>query len=251
MDGSRRRAHLNLVDSSRQLFELDLGATVVTDGGSMLGAGSSDNPAISNAPRLINMYGITETTVHVTYRRITRSDLDHAGKSAIGSPIPDLAVYLLDESGQAEVRPGQVGEIYVGGAGVARGYLNRPELDAERFLPDPFSAAVGARMYRSAHSAVPAPMASLPTPAALTASSRFAATASSPLRWRLASAAGLVWGTRLWSHETTAMETSDSWRTWFIQRAAGTAIATSSLRCALSRRCLPSGAHPTFELHGA
>ena len=64
-------------------------------------------------------------------------------------PFLTLPWYLLDESGKAEVGQGQIGEIYVSGAGVARGYLNRPELDAERFLPDPFSTAVGARMYRS------------------------------------------------------------------------------------------------------
>jgi amino acid adenylation domain-containing protein len=107
--------------------------------------------------RLINMYGITETTVHVTYRRITRRDLDVTGRSPIGVPIPDLSVYLLDNHGQREVGPGEVGEIYVGGAGVARGYLNRPELDSERFLVDPFAAEPGARMYRSGDLAVRLP----------------------------------------------------------------------------------------------
>jgi amino acid adenylation domain-containing protein len=99
-------------------------------------------------PQLINMYGITETTVHVTYRRILRGDLDRGLGSVIGEPIPDLQFYLLDEAGQP-VPPGVAGEIFVGGAGVARGYLNRPELTAERFLADRFAGTPGARMYRS------------------------------------------------------------------------------------------------------
>lgn len=104
-------------------------------------------------PRLINMYGITETTVHVTFRPITRADVEHADGSPIGIPIPDLSLYLLDEHG-AKVAPGSPGEIYVGGAGVARGYLRRPELDRQRFLSDPFSETPGARMYRSGDLAV-------------------------------------------------------------------------------------------------
>ncbi|MEO8382951.1 MAG: amino acid adenylation domain-containing protein, partial [Acidobacteriota bacterium] len=98
-------------------------------------------------PRLVNMYGITETTVHVTYRLIDRADTRRGG-SPIGRRIPDLAIYLLDAHRQP-VPIGVVGELYIGGAGVARGYLNRPELTAERFLADPFAARDGARMYRS------------------------------------------------------------------------------------------------------
>jgi amino acid adenylation domain-containing protein len=101
-------------------------------------------------PQLVNMYGITETTVHVTYRPLKAEDLQ-AG-SVIGVPIPDLQVHLLDDERRA-VRDGQPGEIYVGGAGVARGYLNRPELTGQRFVADPFSAAPGARLYRSGDSA--------------------------------------------------------------------------------------------------
>ncbi|HEX9937488.1 MAG TPA: amino acid adenylation domain-containing protein [Longimicrobium sp.] len=98
-------------------------------------------------PRLVNMYGITETTVHVTYRAITRADLDRGG-SPIGVPIPDLSLYVLDARLEP-VPPGIPGEIFVGGAGVARGYLNRPELTAERFVRDPFSADPAARLYRT------------------------------------------------------------------------------------------------------
>ncbi len=95
-------------------------------------------------PRLVNMYGITETTVHVTYRPLTKSDVQ--GGSVIGIPIPDLRLYVLDP----EMNPcpiGIPGEMYVGGAGVARGYLHRPELTAERFLDSPFVA--GDRLYRT------------------------------------------------------------------------------------------------------
>jgi len=99
-------------------------------------------------PRLINMYGITETTVHVTYREVTASDAAGGERSLIGVPIPDLQVYLLGEDRQP-VAVEEVGEIFVGGAGVARGYLNRPELNAERFIADPFSPVPGARMYKS------------------------------------------------------------------------------------------------------
>ncbi len=97
------------------------------------------------APRLINMYGITETTVHVTYRPITSEDVEAGKGSVIGVPIPDLRVYLLDAN-QQPVPIGVPGEMYVAGAGVAGGYLNRPELTAQRFVPDPFR---GGTMYRS------------------------------------------------------------------------------------------------------
>ncbi|UGQ48691.1 non-ribosomal peptide synthetase [Massilia endophytica] len=97
--------------------------------------------------RLVNMYGITETTVHVSYRRLRHSDLA-AGASVIGVAIPDLQLHLLDETGQP-VPVGVTGEIHVGGAGVGRGYLNRPELTAERFIPDPYAATPGARLYCS------------------------------------------------------------------------------------------------------
>ena len=98
--------------------------------------------------QLINMYGITETTVHVTFHPLSPSDAEHQGNSPIGKPLDDLSLYLLDERGMP-VPVGVTGELYVGGAGVARGYLNRPELTAERFLPDPFGADPSARMYRT------------------------------------------------------------------------------------------------------
>jgi amino acid adenylation domain-containing protein len=97
-------------------------------------------------PRLVNMYGITETTVHVTYRPLSATDVRSG--SVVGVPIPDLQIYILD-SCQAPVPIGVVGEIYVGGAGVACGYLKREELTAQRFLPDPFSNKPDARLYRT------------------------------------------------------------------------------------------------------
>lgn len=99
-------------------------------------------------PQLVNMYGITETTVHVTYRAIAAADCDGETRSLIGVPIPDLRLYLLDAK-QKPVPTGVVGEMYVGGGGVARGYLNRPELTAERFVPDPFAGQTSARIYKS------------------------------------------------------------------------------------------------------
>jgi amino acid adenylation domain-containing protein len=98
-------------------------------------------------PVLVNMYGITETTVHVTYRPLGRLDAVRAS-NVIGHAIPDLRVSVLD--GRGRVAPiGVPGELYVGGRGLSRGYLNRPALTAERFVPDPHVAEPGARMYRS------------------------------------------------------------------------------------------------------
>ncbi|GII00795.1 amino acid adenylation domain-containing protein [Planobispora takensis] len=97
-----------------------------------------------NAPLLVNMYGITETTVHVTHMPLSP---DHREGSLIGRGIPDLRVYLLDDALQP-VPPGVVGEMYVAGDGLARGYLGRPGLTAERFVADPYGPP-GSRMYRS------------------------------------------------------------------------------------------------------
>ncbi|MBC3777115.1 non-ribosomal peptide synthetase [Pseudomonas sp. SWRI99] len=98
--------------------------------------------------RLVNMYGITETTVHVTYRPLQAADAQLVGVSPIGGRIPDLQLYVLDA--QCEPVPvGVTGELYVGGAGVARGYLNRPELSAERFIRNPFSATADVRLYKT------------------------------------------------------------------------------------------------------
>ncbi|KFN01510.1 non-ribosomal peptide synthetase [Bacillus clarus] len=100
-----------------------------------------------NSPKLINMYGITETTVHVSYMELDQSIVSLRANSLIGCSIPDLKVYVLDSYLQP-VPPGVVGEMYVAGAGLARGYLGRAGLTAERFIADPFGKP-GTRMYRT------------------------------------------------------------------------------------------------------
>jgi amino acid adenylation domain-containing protein len=99
-------------------------------------------------PQLVNMYGITETTVHVTYRPITNEDVQSGQGSVIGERIPDLQLYVLDGNLQP-VPIGVAGELFVGGAGLARGYHNRPELTVERFIPNPYSNKPGARLYKT------------------------------------------------------------------------------------------------------
>ncbi|MFG2094577.1 non-ribosomal peptide synthase/polyketide synthase [Streptomyces sp. NPDC048612] len=100
-----------------------------------------------SAPVLVNMYGITETTVHVSYAPLDRATVTAATGSTIGRGIPDLRVRVLDGR-LAPVPPGAVGELYVAGEGLARGYLNRPGLTAARFVADPFGPP-GTRMYRT------------------------------------------------------------------------------------------------------
>jgi amino acid adenylation domain-containing protein/non-ribosomal peptide synthase protein (TIGR01720 family) len=99
----------------------------------------------ADRPRLVNMYGITETTVHVTYRPLSREDVVAGSGSPIGVRIPDLRLYVCD-AGMHPVPVGVPGELYVGGGGVARGYLNRPELTAQRFIDNPFGPG---RLYRT------------------------------------------------------------------------------------------------------
>src|SRR5262249_44425537 len=97
----------------------------------------------TEAKRLCNLYGPTETTTYSTWVEMKRED----GFTAhIGRPIANTRVYILD--GDMEPTPvGVAGEIYIGGAGVGRGYLNRDDLTAERFLRDPFVINADARMY--------------------------------------------------------------------------------------------------------
>jgi amino acid adenylation domain-containing protein len=98
-------------------------------------------------PRFVNAYGITETTVLVTYRPLRMADVA-ARVSAIGEALPDLSMMLLD----ARLEPvpvGVTGEIYVGGAGLGRGYHESPDQTAARFVPNPFPEEPGERLYRS------------------------------------------------------------------------------------------------------
>lgn len=96
-------------------------------------------------PELVNMYGITETTVHVTHAALDRDRT--AATGLVGRPLPGVRCYVLDE-GMNLVPPGVVGELYVGGAGVGWGYWGRGGLTADRFVPDPFGGA-GERLYRT------------------------------------------------------------------------------------------------------
>lgn len=101
----------------------------------------------ASQPELINMYGITETTVHVTFHPVTMAEIRSGdGRSVIGRPLPETEVWVLDA--QRRLMPvGMVGELYVGGTGVGLGYLNRPELTAERFQLD--ASGTGQRWYRT------------------------------------------------------------------------------------------------------
>jgi amino acid adenylation domain-containing protein len=93
---------------------------------------------------LFNAYGPTETTVCATRARWR----DGQRTSIIGRPLENVTVYVLDEA--LELAPiGLSGELYIGGSGVGGGYLRRPGLTAERFIPDPFGAAAGERLYRT------------------------------------------------------------------------------------------------------
>jgi amino acid adenylation domain-containing protein len=95
--------------------------------------------------RVYNLYGPSEDTTYSTFVEVSRE----AGKTVtIGRPISNTEVYILDSEMQP-VPVGASGELYIGGEGLARGYLNRPELTAERFIPHPFSAVGGARLYRT------------------------------------------------------------------------------------------------------
>ncbi|WP_396915654.1 amino acid adenylation domain-containing protein [Mycolicibacterium sp.] len=97
-------------------------------------------------PRMINMYGITETTVHASFREILGADVD-SNVSPIGVPLEHLAFFVLD-GWLRQVPVGVVGELYVAGSGLAAGYVGRPDLSSTRFVACPFGGE-GARMYRT------------------------------------------------------------------------------------------------------
>ena len=102
--------------------------------------------ALGPSAPLCNLYGITETTVHVTTHDVPGPA--GFGRSLIGTPLPHLSAHVLDEW----LRPcpaGVPGELYIGGGALAHGYWGRAGLTAQRFLPDPFSAVPGARLYRT------------------------------------------------------------------------------------------------------
>ncbi|MEU9871316.1 amino acid adenylation domain-containing protein [Actinomadura sp. NPDC048021] len=143
-------AFYQLMAADKQNPGRDLALRYIVFGGEALDLGRledwySRHP--EDAPVLVNMYGITETTVHVSYLALDPVHAATAAGSLIGVGIPDLRVYVLDGRLQP-VPPGVVGELYVAGPGLARGYLNRPGLSAERFVADPHGKP-GTRMYRT------------------------------------------------------------------------------------------------------
>ncbi|MGD0949190.1 MAG: amino acid adenylation domain-containing protein, partial [Candidatus Binatia bacterium] len=96
--------------------------------------------------KLFNVYGPTEATIDSTYW-LCEGGIDRSA-IPIGRPIPNTRTYVVDNA--LRLLPiGVRGELHIGGVGVARGYLNRPELTAEKFVPDPFSAEPGARLYKT------------------------------------------------------------------------------------------------------
>lgn len=133
------------VESSNKSFLKDLRLVIL--GGEKFNTGvlsSWYDRYSENDIDIINMFGITETTVHVTYKKITRRDYLSSSNS-VGIPLSGWHLYVMNENGH--VQPfGVAGEIYVGGAGVASQYLGRPDLTKERFLVDPFRPG---KLYRS------------------------------------------------------------------------------------------------------
>jgi amino acid adenylation domain-containing protein len=101
--------------------------------------------ALPNLQQVINLYGPTEDTTYSTYAIPPRGS---ERTMPVGYPVANTQVYILDP-GYEPVSHGENGEIWIGGAGLSRGYLRRPAATAEKFVPDPFSAIPGARMYRT------------------------------------------------------------------------------------------------------
>jgi len=135
------------------VYEAEKGSKPQLDLRRIVFGGEALNPAIlkdwfslfGTQTLVTNMYGITETTVHVTQLDYGPN---HTGMpSALGQPIPNWNFNLFNAAGD-RAAPDEIGEIFVGGAGVTRGYLNRPRLTAERFVPDP-NGLGGARLYRA------------------------------------------------------------------------------------------------------
>src|SRR5262249_9070772 len=113
-------------------------------GGEVLPAATAERLMKSVPGNVHNMYGPTETCIWSTSDLLSRD----AVQVTLGRPLANTRVYVTDGYGEP-VPVGVAGEICIGGKGVARGYLRRPDLTAARFVPDPFSAVPGARMYRT------------------------------------------------------------------------------------------------------
>jgi amino acid adenylation domain-containing protein len=136
----------NIIKQEVEREEKDLQIRYVVFGGEALSPGNlKEWRGRYPDTKLINMYGITETTVHVTYKEITAQEIEQ-NISNIGKPIPSLSCYVMDET-QRLLPIGVEGELYIGGAGLARGYLNRPALTSEKFVDNPYKKEE--RLYRS------------------------------------------------------------------------------------------------------
>jgi amino acid adenylation domain-containing protein len=149
---AERISHLKLVPSLLQAMLEEPGLERCTSlrwvscGGEALRRGVLEQFRARLDVEFVNLYGPTEATVDATFW----PSGEHAPGEIvpIGRPIANTQLYILDEHMQP-VPIGVPGELYIGGAGLARGYLARPELTAERFLPNPFSSEVGARVYKT------------------------------------------------------------------------------------------------------
>lgn len=140
-------AHLELLAPDREPAWPIQKATLVIGGEALFFTQMTKWRDSSKGICIVNEYGPTETVVGCCYYEIGPDD-PREGPVPIGLPIANTVVYVLDK--RMHLAPiGTIGELYVGGKGVARGYLNRPALTAERFLPDAWSGAHGARLYRT------------------------------------------------------------------------------------------------------
>ncbi len=143
-------AFYQLAEADRVQGSEGLSLRYVIFGGEALDLGQLDRWFARHGdsqPVLVNMYGITETTVHVTRIRLDREFAAAATSSVVGDAIAGLRVHVLD--GRLHpVSAGVAGDLYVSGVQLTRGYLDRADLTSQRFVADPFGAP-GARLYRS------------------------------------------------------------------------------------------------------
>ena len=131
-------AFYNLIEAATQQEETLLDLRYVIFGGEALSPGNLEDWFKTHPnTKLINMYGITETTVHVTYKEIGAEEIDN-GTSTIGKPIPTLSAYIFDKYLKL-VPKGTPGELFIAGAGVSKGYLNNEELTKEKFISNPYN----------------------------------------------------------------------------------------------------------------
>jgi len=141
-------AHLEILSHTTPSDKVQEWARALIIGGDALfGENLSFWRSHAPATRLINEYGPTETVVGCCVFESPQGEIP-SGAVPIGKPIANTQLYVLDEKQQL-VPIGLPGELYIGGDGLARGYLNRPELTAQNFVPHPFSAKAGARLYRT------------------------------------------------------------------------------------------------------